>query len=73
MQIGKYEAKMIDTGRYRLDGGAMFGVVPQTLWKRENPPDEKNRIFMALNTLLLVTEGQAILIDTGKVQRNLCD
>ena len=65
MQIGKYEAKMIDTGRYRLDGGAMFGVVPQTLWKRENPPDEKNRIFMALNTLLLVTEGQAILIDTG--------
>lgn len=65
MQIGKYEAHLIDTGRYRLDGGAMFGVVPQTLWKKENPPDEKNRIFMALNTLLLIENGRIILIDTG--------
>lgn len=65
MQIGSYDVKMIDTGRYRLDGGAMFGVVPQTLWKKENPPDEKNRILMALNTLLLVGEGRVVLVDTG--------
>ncbi|GAB4365262.1 MAG: MBL fold metallo-hydrolase [Calditrichia bacterium] len=65
MQIGKYDVHMIDTGRYRLDGGAMFGVVPQTLWKKEHPPDDKNRIEMALNTLLLVGNGHVILIDTG--------
>ncbi len=56
---------MIDAGRYKLDGGAMFGVVPRTLWQKENPPDEKNRIMMALNTLLLIGEGRIILIDTG--------
>jgi glyoxylase-like metal-dependent hydrolase (beta-lactamase superfamily II) len=65
MQIGKYEVHRIDAGRYKLDGGAMFGVVPRTLWQKENPPDEKNRILMALNTLLLIGEGRIILIDTG--------
>ncbi|MEJ2635465.1 MAG: MBL fold metallo-hydrolase [Calditrichia bacterium] len=65
MQVGKYQVHLIDTGRYRLDGGAMFGVVPQVLWKKKNPPDEKNRIFMALNTLLLKAPGRNILIDTG--------
>ncbi|MEJ2538029.1 MAG: MBL fold metallo-hydrolase, partial [Calditrichia bacterium] len=52
-------------GRYKLDGGAMFGVVPRTLWQKENPPDEKNRITMSLNTLLLVGDGKIILVDTG--------
>ncbi|OGB63801.1 MAG: MBL fold metallo-hydrolase [Caldithrix sp. RBG_13_44_9] len=65
MQIGKYEVQMIDAGRYKLDGGAMFGVVPRTLWQKENPPDEKNRILMSLNTLLLVSAGRVILIDSG--------
>ena len=65
MQIGKYDVHMIDAGRYKLDGGAMFGVVPQTLWKKGNPPDEKNRILMSLNTLLLIKNGRVILIDTG--------
>ncbi len=65
MQIGKYEMHLIDAGRYRLDGGAMFGVVPRTLWQKENPPDEKNRILMSLNTLLVVGDGRVILIDTG--------
>jgi glyoxylase-like metal-dependent hydrolase (beta-lactamase superfamily II) len=65
MQIGKYKAQMIDAGRYKLDGGAMFGVVPRTLWQKENPADEKNRIQMSLNTLLLVSAGRVILIDSG--------
>jgi len=43
-KIGKYKVQMIDAGRYKLDGGAMFGVVPRTLWQKENPADEKNRI-----------------------------
>jgi len=65
MQIGKYKVQMIDAGRYKLDGGAMFGVVPRTLWQKENPADEKNRIQMSLNTLLLVSAGRVILIDSG--------
>jgi glyoxylase-like metal-dependent hydrolase (beta-lactamase superfamily II) len=56
---------MIDAGRYKLDGGAMFGVVPQTLWKKGNPPDEKNRILMSLNALLLMRNGRVILVDSG--------
>ncbi len=65
MDIGKYNVQLIDAGRYRLDGGAMFGVVPRTLWEKEYPPDEKNRILLALNTLLLVGNEHVILIDTG--------
>jgi glyoxylase-like metal-dependent hydrolase (beta-lactamase superfamily II) len=65
MHIGNYDVTMIDAGRYKLDGGAMFGVVPRTLWQKENPPDEKNRITMSLNTLLLVGDGKIVLVDTG--------
>jgi len=65
MHIGNYDVTMIDAGRHKLDRGAMFGVVPRTLWQKENPPDEKNRITMSLNTLLLVGDGKIILIDTG--------
>lgn len=65
MEIGKYDIQIINAGQYRLDGGAMFGVVPRTMWERLFPPDEKNRILMALNTLLLVGEGRVVLIDTG--------
>ncbi len=65
MEIGKYDVQFIDSGRYRLDGGAMFGVVPRVLWQKENPPDDKNRIYMALNVMLLIGDGRVILIDTG--------
>ncbi|MBL7052803.1 MAG: MBL fold metallo-hydrolase, partial [Candidatus Marinimicrobia bacterium] len=51
--------------RFALDGGAMFGVVPKTLWNRTNPADEKNRIEMALRSLLIVGDGRVILIDAG--------
>lgn len=64
-QIGKYHAQLIDAGRYRLDGGAMFGVVPRTLWEKKNPPDELNRILLALNTLLLTRDDRIIMIDSG--------
>ena len=64
-QIGKYHVQLIDAGRYRLDGGAMFGVVPRTLWEKKNPPDELNRILLALNTLLLTRDDRIIMIDSG--------
>lgn len=65
MKIGPYTLTPIETGTFALDGGAMFGVVPKTLWSKTNPADEQNRISMALRALLLQTDGKNILIDTG--------
>jgi glyoxylase-like metal-dependent hydrolase (beta-lactamase superfamily II) len=65
MKIGPYEVIPIETGRFALDGGAMFGVVPKPLWVKTNPPDEKNRIAMAARALLLIGDGRKILIDVG--------
>jgi len=55
----------IEAGNFKLDGGAMFGVVPKTLWERTNPSDYKNRIEMASRCLLVEEGKRLILIDTG--------
>ena len=55
----------IETGHFKLDGGAMFGVVPKTLWERTNPADQMNRIKMAARSLLIEDGKRLILIDTG--------
>jgi len=65
MQIGEYELHPVETGRFALDGGAMFGVVPRVLWERTNPPDERNRIDLALRGLLICGQDRLILVDTG--------
>ncbi len=65
MRIGSYQLHAIETGRFALDGGAMFGVVPRPLWEKTNPPDERNRIPMAARALLLIGDGRKILVDTG--------
>lgn len=65
MKINDYEIIPIETGRFALDGGAMFGVVPKNLWQRTNPADEQNRIELALRCLLLKSNNKNILIDTG--------
>jgi glyoxylase-like metal-dependent hydrolase (beta-lactamase superfamily II) len=65
MKIGPYSLHSIETGRFALDGGAMFGVVPRPLWEKANPPDDRNRISMAARALLLQGNGRRILIDTG--------
>lgn len=65
MQIGSYEVSAIETGEFALDGGAMFGVVPKTLWGKRIRVDEKNRIDMRLRCLLLQGAGKNILIDDG--------
>ncbi|MFI5201370.1 MAG: MBL fold metallo-hydrolase [Candidatus Kapaibacterium sp.] len=65
MTIGPYTLTPIETGRFALDGGAMFGVVPKNLWNRSNPADEQNRIDMALRVLLVQGNGMNILVDTG--------
>lgn len=65
--FGSFELTPIETGRFMLDGGAMFGVVPKTLWSRQIPADDKNRIRMAMRCLLIksATTGKTYLIDNG--------
>ena len=55
----------IETGNFKLDGGAMFGVVPKAIWKKTNPADDLNMIDMAARSLLIETTSSLILIDTG--------
>ena len=55
----------IETGNFKLDGGAMFGVVPKTIWNKTNPADANNLIDIAARCLLIEDGNQLILIDTG--------
>ena len=55
----------INTGYFKLDGGAMFGVVPKSIWNKLNPADENNMCSWALRCLLIEDEGRLILIDNG--------
>ncbi|MFC2088667.1 MBL fold metallo-hydrolase [Calditrichota bacterium] len=64
-QMGEFQLFSLDTGRFALDGGAMFGVVPKNLWNKTNPADEQNRIELALRCLLIKGKDKNILIDTG--------
>ena len=65
MKIGQISVDIINDGFFRTDGGAMFGVVPRTMWERKLRPDERHRVLMALRCLLLRVDGRTILIDTG--------
>ncbi|MES2573365.1 MAG: MBL fold metallo-hydrolase [Bacteroidota bacterium] len=55
----------IETGNFKLDGGAMFGVVPKTIWNKTNPADDNNLINLAARCLLIEDENRLILIDNG--------
>ena len=63
--LGQFDIYGIRDGFFYLDGGAMFGVVPKPLWAKLFPADESNRIQMGLNSILIKTEKQLILVDTG--------
>ncbi|MHB9012228.1 MAG: MBL fold metallo-hydrolase [Ignavibacteriaceae bacterium] len=65
MKIGKYELKIINSGYFWLDGGAMFGIIPKPLWEKTNPPDSANRIKLSTRNLLLQNGKRKILIDSG--------
>ena len=55
----------IETGFFKLDGGAMHGVVPKSLWSKENVPDEKNMCNWAMRCLLIEDGNRLMLIDNG--------
>jgi glyoxylase-like metal-dependent hydrolase (beta-lactamase superfamily II) len=65
MQFGDYRVEIIPDTEFRLDGGAMFGVVPRNLWARACPPDEQNRIRMNMNCVFVEAGAEKILIETG--------
>ncbi len=64
-KIKKMKLYPIETGNFKLDGGAMFGVVPKTIWNKTNPADENNLIDIAARCLLIEDGNRLILIDTG--------
>lgn len=65
MIFGDYRIEIIPDTEFRLDGGAMFGVVPRVLWEKVCPPDELNRIKLNMNCLFVETGKEKILIETG--------
>ena len=65
MNLGDYRIEIVPDTEFRLDGGAMFGVVPRVLWERVCPPDELNRITLNMNCLFVETPEERILIETG--------
>ncbi len=64
-RLGDFELHIVSDGTFRLDGGAMFGIVPKPVWEKVARPDERNRITLALNCLLIRTGKQNVLVDTG--------
>jgi glyoxylase-like metal-dependent hydrolase (beta-lactamase superfamily II) len=65
MRVGSYEVFAVEAEMFRLDGGAMFGVVPRTIWEKTNPPDEKNRVRMTTRVMVIRGEGRLAVVDTG--------
>lgn len=65
MKFGQWDVEAVMAGTFGLDGGAMFGVVPKALWEKRLPPDEMNRIPMAMRLLLARGHGKTVLVDTG--------
>jgi len=65
MKFGDFELFVLSDGMFKLDGGSMFGVVPKVLWEKTNPPNEMNRIELGLNSLIIKTNDDIVLVDTG--------
>jgi glyoxylase-like metal-dependent hydrolase (beta-lactamase superfamily II) len=65
MRLGAFDLDIVSGGRYRLDGAAVFGVVPKTLWERRFPTDAAGRVVLAANCLLVRGSGYTALVETG--------
>lgn len=64
-KIGEYSVSVVETHRFRLDGGAMFGAVPKALWQKAIPSDERNRIQLVTRLLLLRSPERFVVVDLG--------
>jgi len=65
LKLGGFELSIFSDGTYPLDGGAFFGVVPKVMWSRKMPADDKNYCTAGLNSLLIRTGKQTVLVETG--------
>lgn len=66
MRVGAYQIEIFSDGIFRLDGGAMFGIVPKTLWSKTKPADELNRVAMDMTCLLIRDrDGHVVVVETG--------
>ncbi|MEM6796827.1 MAG: MBL fold metallo-hydrolase [Acidobacteriota bacterium] len=68
--LGDLKLSLVSDGAFRLDGGAMFGVVPRPLWEKQKPADDLNRIAMGTHCLLVERGSDLLLIDTGIGDKN---
>jgi len=69
MKLGDWTFRAFHDGRFKLDGGSMFGVVPKVMWEKKHPADESNRIDLDLRCLLVENGDRRILVDTGMGDR----
>ena len=63
--LGAMELVFCSDGSFLLDGGAMFGVLPKTMWQKRMPADEKNQVLLGLNTVVVRTGSEVVVIETG--------
>jgi len=69
MRFGPFDVSIHNHGFFRLDGGAMFGTVPKTIWSKLMPPDDDNRIRMAARSLIIRAEERVFMVDAGMGDR----
>jgi glyoxylase-like metal-dependent hydrolase (beta-lactamase superfamily II) len=69
MKFGKFDLSVARECTFKLDGGAMFGVVPKTLWDKVSPADQANRVLLSCNLLVIETPSARVLVETGMGQR----
>ena len=69
MAFGRFRITALNRGFFRLDGGAMFGTVPKTIWSKLMPPDDDNRIRMAARSLIIRAEERVFMVDAGMGDR----
>jgi glyoxylase-like metal-dependent hydrolase (beta-lactamase superfamily II) len=65
LRLGDIEFLVLNDGTFRLDGGAMFGVVPKPMWEKKSRPDDRNRILLSMNCLLIRAAGKTLVVETG--------
>src|SRR6476660_2944099 len=65
LHVGAWQLQTVNGGRFWLDAGVMYGVVPKTVWEKVTPPDAMNRIPFAIHCILARSQQQTVLIDTG--------
>jgi len=63
--LGDFELIIVSDGNYHLDGGAFFGVIPKVMWEKKSPADDKNRVATGLNSVVVRTGRETVLIETG--------